>query len=290
MSSEKVREGFPIRSLFKIFRPSNLLILAFTQFFTAIFLVGPYTNFELFFQDTSLYLLVVSTIFIAAAGYVINDYYDVKIDIINKPERLVIGRTISRRQAMVIHFFLNGIGIMCALLISIKIAVIHTFAAFLLWWYSNYLKRLPLIGNMAVSALTGMAVLVVGLLYKKNMPVIIVYAVFAFFISLIREIIKDMEDVKGDSNFGCLTLPIKYGIRSTKRIIFVIEAVFLFLLFLIGLLNGMDLLIFYVILVIIPLLILSFYLFSADTRKDFSYLSKLCKIIMICGVISMVFM
>lgn len=233
--------------------------------------------------------LILSTILIAGAGYVINDYYDVKIDIINKPGRLIVGRTLPRRYAMACHMVLTSGGIISALLINWKVAAINTLAAALLWWYSNYLKRTPLAGNVAVSLLTGLSVFMVSVLFKERELLTAVYAGFAFFMSLIREIIKDMEDLKGDKSFGCRTLPIKYGIRNTKKIIYVIEVIFICSLLFIGAMVNTRLLAIYILLIVIPMILFTYVLSKADTKKDFTYLSKVCKIIMICGILSMIF-
>src|SRR5690606_28797473 len=140
-----------------------------------------------------------------------------------------------------------------------------------------------------VSALTGLAVMIIAIIYQKNELVVGVYSLFAFFISLIREVIKDMEDVKGDKNFGCQTLPVKYGLRTTKKVIFFVEAFFIVSLVIIGIFEGFKRLMFYILLVIVTLAIFSFMLTSADTKKDFAFLSRFCKFIMICGVVSMIF-
>lgn len=280
--------AYPI-AMYKLIRFSNLMIVAFTQYFVAIFLIGPASDWFSLLANPSLNLLILSTTCIAAAGYIINDYYDVKIDIINKPDRLIIGRSISRRYAMVWHFVLNFIGLFLAWQISYTILVLNLFSAFLLWWYSNYLKRQPIWGNLVVSILTGLSVYAVALMFKKAELLIAIYALFAFLMSFIREIIKDMEDVKGDKNFGCQTAPIKFGIRFSKRIIYWAEIILILLLVSFGIWYKPYIIIVYMALIIIPLAFFSQYLSHADTKKDFSFLSKFCKALMICGILSMIF-
>lgn len=278
-----------LEDFFRLIRFWNLIIIAFTQIFTAYFIVVPELSIVALFIQTNLIYLLWSTILIAAGGYVINDYYDVKIDIINKPDRLIIGRTFSRRMGMFIHLSLTSAGLACSLAISAEIFVFNAIISFLLWWYSNLLKRLPLAGNITISLLTGLSVYIVVLVFQEKYHLVFMYSVFAFFITLIREIIKDMEDMKGDRNFGCLTLPIKYGIRTTKRIIFLIEGLFVLLLLIIGAEKGTDLLLFFLLLVIIPLIVFTKFLIPADTKRDYAFLSKFCKLIMIGGVFSMIF-
>jgi 4-hydroxybenzoate polyprenyltransferase len=273
-----------IESLLKLTRFGNLVIIGITQYFTAAFLVDITT-----LADARLFLLSVSTVLIAAAGYIINDYYDVKIDYINKPERVVIGKNIPRRYAILFHVVLSGIGIVIGLLLSWRIAALNVLSAFLLWLYSNNLKRLPFIGNFSVAFLTGLSVWIVDLLYRHGSALIVIYASFAFFMTLVREIIKDMEDLKGDNTFGCKTLPIVWGLRRTKFVIYFILAIFALTVLLINKFYQALPLEYFLIFLFIPLLILLYRLIRADTTRDFAALSTFCKIIMLLGILSMAF-
>ena len=206
----------------KMIRVANLVIIAVTQYLTAIFLASPGDNLRSVVLDKGLFLLVLSTVFIAGAGYIINDYYDVKIDFVNKPKRVVVGKTLSRRWVVIGHLVLNIAAIGIGFYLSTTIGIINLIAAFSLWIYSNQLKRLPFIGNLIIGGLTGLTVLVVGQYFSERAYLILCYAVFAGFITLVREIIKDMEDLKGDERFGCKTLPIVWGIPNTKKFIYLI--------------------------------------------------------------------
>ena len=210
-----------IESLLKLTRFGNLIIIALAQYFTAGFLIGMHT-----LNDVNLFLLSLSTVFIAAGGYIINDYYDVKIDYINKPDRVVIGKSITRRYAILFHIALSFAGIVLGFYLSWRIAGVNMLSVFLLWLYSNNLKRLPFVGNLTVAFLTGLAVFIIDVFYRTHNSLVVIYALFAFFMTLVREVIKDMEDLKGDNSFGCKTLPIVWGIRKTKILIYVILIVF----------------------------------------------------------------
>src|SRR6187455_1160825 len=158
-----------IESLLKLTRFGNLIIIALAQYFTAGFLIGMHT-----LNDVNLFLLSLSTVLIAAAGYIINDYYDVKIDYINKPERVVIGKSITRRFAILFHVLLSVGGISIGLYLSWRLAVINVLSVFLLWLYSNNLKRLPFVGNITVAVLTGLAIYVVDVLYGTQNSLVII--------------------------------------------------------------------------------------------------------------------
>jgi 4-hydroxybenzoate polyprenyltransferase len=274
-----------IESLLKLTRFGNLVIIGLAQYFTAGFLVGMHT-----LNDIKLFLLSISTIAIAAGGYIINDYYDVKIDYINKPERVIIGKKITRRYAILFHVVLSILGIMLGIYLSWRLGAINIISVFLLWLYSNNLKRLPFIGNLTVAILTGLSIFVVEIFYNTNNPLILIYAFFAFFMTLVREIIKDMEDLKGDNSFGCKTLPIVWGIRKTKFLLYIILVVFAGVVVFLNQLYTALPFKYHLIFLFIPLLWLLFRLIRADMKKDFTRLSIYCKVIMLFGILSMAFM
>jgi 4-hydroxybenzoate polyprenyltransferase len=273
-----------VESILKLTRFGNLVIIGFAQYFTAGFLVDKSTIYDL-----RLFLLTLSTVSIAAAGYIINDYYDVKIDYINKPDRVVIGRSIARRYAILLHVVLSALGILIGAFLSWRIALINQTAVFLLWLYSNLLKRLPIVGNLSVALLTGSSIFVVGVLYRSTTALVVSYAVFAFFMTLVREIIKDMEDLRGDNTFGCKTLPIVLGIRKTKLIVYALIALFLTAVVALDLAIRVLPFQFYLAFLFLPLLAMVGWLFRADMKRDFTQLSTFCKVIMLLGILSMVF-
>jgi 4-hydroxybenzoate polyprenyltransferase len=285
MQRDQILSTSFLQSLLKLTRVGNLLIIALTQYFTAGFLIGMHT-----LNDLKLMLLSISTILIAAGGYVINDYYDVKIDYINKPNRVVIGKIIPRRYAILFHVMLSTVGIALGVYLSPGIGIVNAVSVFLLWLYSNNLKRLPFIGNVTVAFLTGLAVIVVDLFYRTNNALVVIYALFAFFITLVREVIKDMEDLKGDNSFGCRTLPIIWGIRKTKLFLYIILVTFAGIVVVLNQLYRALPFKYHLIFLFIPLLWLLYRLIRADMKKDFTRLSIFCKVIMMLGILSMAFM
>ncbi|MCZ8353808.1 MAG: geranylgeranylglycerol-phosphate geranylgeranyltransferase [Cyclobacteriaceae bacterium] len=272
-------------AMLRLTRFGNLLIIGFAQTATAFFLVGSHT-----WQTFSLWLLSSSTIIIAAAGYIINDYYDIKIDYINKPERVVIGKIIPRRFAILFHTLFSVSGIAIGFYLSWQIGVIHFFSAFMLWLYSNSLKRLPLIGNVVIAFLTSLSVFIIAVYYKTNFNLILIYALFAFFISLVREVVKDMEDLKGDITFGCKTLPILWGIRKTKFFLYTVLVVFVLIVLVLDSYFTILPSVYFMSFLFLPLAWFALRLHRADTVKDFRWLSNLSKIIMLLGIISMLFL
>ncbi|MCG8307321.1 MAG: geranylgeranylglycerol-phosphate geranylgeranyltransferase [Cytophagales bacterium] len=290
MSPENSRKkSFSVTGFLKLTRFPNLIIIGLTQYFSVIFLVAyPETWMDKIY-DIKLLLLSSSTILIAAAGYIINDYYDVKIDYINKPEKVVVGKLVKRRIVLVSHAALNILGIATGLYLSIKVGIINFFAGFLLWIYSNQLKRMPFIGNLAIAFLTGLAILVVAVYYQRNFSLVLNYAIFAFSINLVREVIKDMEDLRGDLRFGSKTLPIVWGLRKTKY--FLYGLIFFFAIVFIYLSHKLEnhILNLFFILLIVPIVYLIYLLYRADSQQRFHQLSVYCKLLMLAGISSMIF-
>ncbi len=267
-------------SIFRALRVQNLIILAVAQLVTAYFLGNPSLTI---FTNFSLWGLIISTSFIAAGGYIINDYYDIKIDLVNHPETVVIGSSLSRRQAIIMHGMLNFTGIALGASISLILGAINLLAASLLWWYSNYLKQIALVGNLAISVLSFASIFMVSILFPERMTEIAIFGFFAGAISAIREIIKDIEDQVGDKKFGCRTLPVVIGVRKTKLVLAVLIVAFSSSYLILSYAYFQQWVYFLVIL--IPfLLILLKKLMDADTKRDFRRLSGFCKLIMLVGI------
>ncbi len=298
----------------KLIRWPNIIFIGLTQclFFYCI-LPFVYKGMQEISLSTNIFWLLVTASFcIAAAGYIINDYFDINIDLVNKPSKLIIEKYIKRRWAIVLHLCLSFIGFLISCYVGYKLRNIYipffnllSIAA--LWFYSTTFKKKLLIGNVVISLLTAWVILVITVAeYKLNrtvdvntfvlprlLKVSFLYAGFAFIISLIREVIKDMEDIQGDVKYGCETMPIVWGIPVSK----VFAAVWLVVLA-----GGVAILQFYVLqlgwwlsavycilLIIIPLVWILQQLYRAQVASDFRKLSKAIKIVMLTGIISMIF-
>ena len=275
---------FTLAALLRLTRFWNLLIIGFAQYCTAIFLIDAKIIF-----NTDLFLLSVSTILIAAAGYIINDYYDVKIDLINKPDRVVIGKNITRRYAILFHTFLSIAGVIIGFFLNWKIGLINFLSVFFLWLYSNSLKRQPFIGNFIIAILTGLSILIINTFSGSNTYLVSIYSLFAFFMTLVREMIKDMEDLKGDDTFGCKTLPIIWGLRKSKWFVYGVVGLFAIAVLVVNHKYVGLPMYYFILFLFLPLGGLLIYLDRADTVKDFHRLSLVCKVIMLLGISSMAF-
>jgi len=279
---------FTFRDWMLLIRLPNLLMVVLAQLLTAIFLIVPYANIGDLIQDSGFILLIVSTLFITAAGYIINDYYDIKIDLINRPQRVFVGRILKRRLALLWHSILNVLAVAIGFALSYIIGLVQLMATFCLWLYSNQLKRLPFVGNFMVAILTGMSIAIVGMYFNQNQFLVNTYAFFAGGITLIREVIKDMEDMKGDATHGCKTLPILWGYRKTKLFLYILSGLFVLSLLYMALVLQMPRLIWYFMALSPAFLWFIYKLYRADTLKAYGFLSQYLKIIMLTGMLSMV--
>lgn len=290
MNSTMTDRTISIRGLFRISRPINLLMVAFAQLMAAYFLIERTPQGLSVLQDYRLYLLILATLLITAAGYMINDYYDVKIDYVNRPNEVIVGKGIKRRVVIFLHTIFNFTGIGLGVLVAPRIAIVNFVAAFLLWLYSNRLKREPFIGNLTVAFLTGLSVYLVAFYYQKNELLVLTYAIFAFFLNLIREILKDIEDRNGDRKHGCRTLPIVIGFRKTKQVIFIVALCFVSAILIITFEINKPELFYYFGGLGIAFVWFMRKIYLADRKDHFTQLSTWAKILMLVGTMSMAFL
>ena len=279
-----------LRSLFRISRPINLLLIAFAQVMTAHFLVETNTQGLPALQDFRLYLLILATLLVTAAGYMINDYYDVKIDYINRPKAVVVGKGIKRRMILMLHTLFNFVAIGMGWVVAPRIAALIIFAGVLLWWYCNGLKRRPFIGNLAVAFLTSLSIYLVAYYFQKNELLVFTYALFAFFLTLIRELLKDIEDRHGDYHHGSKTLPIVLGFRKTKQVIYIIAITFVGSIFTVTFQLNLPHLYYYFGGLGLVFCWFMWSIYRADRKEQFTQLSAFAKAIMLVGTLSMAFL
>jgi len=277
-----------VKAYLRLIRFPNLVLIVLSQALVQACLLAAGVNWGMVVRP-GFVALTLSTVLIAAAGYIINDYYDVKIDAINKPERMLVGKAIRRRRAMFAHLVLSSAGVAIGLALAIPVGLINLGAVLLLWGYSARLKKMLLVGNVVIALLAASMLLVVAVYNDALNKITLGYALFAFLISLIREIIKDMEDMKGDASFDCRTLPIVVGIRNTKLVLYPLVALFLLFLLVVVFHRRTALLFdsYMLLLVLLPSIWLVIKLARSDRRRDFAYLSNLNKFIMLTGILSM---
>jgi 4-hydroxybenzoate polyprenyltransferase len=276
------------------------LFIALTQLLSWFFLVKPLLSAKPLFPFHQVALLL-GTVLIAAAGYMINDYFDWQIDAINKPERVVIGKLIPRRTIILWHVGLNALAL-GLVYISIqhytgsRYLIWQVASIVLLWFYSTTFKRQLLIGNVVVACMTTLTVALPALFEPQwaLLPVALkgrwmAYCVFAFLVTFIREIVKDIEDIKGDSSQACRTLPLVWGVNRARYIVDALWALMvvglLTMLFFLQTPTLFDYLAYGMLLLPIPYL--AFRLHRANTTAHFAQVSRAIKVYTLLGILSM---
>tara|TARA_R110002124_G_scaffold184823_3_gene352256 strand:+ start:3448 stop:4368 length:921 start_codon:yes stop_codon:yes gene_type:complete len=299
-------------SFLKLIRYKNLFMVLLTIVLTKYVVIDSFTSA---ISDFQFILLVISILCITAGGYIINDIFDIKADKINKPTKVYIEKTISKKNAFLAYILLCLLGLVLGVYTSyikgnISYSIFFISIIILLYWYSKSLKRIAVIGNLVIAFLTALTIFIVFVFEIKNTNTafnlveaisnffisisitisIFIYIIFAFFMTFIREVIKDIEDVKGDYALQMKTLPILIGVKRTKNIALLIASlVFVFILFILKEeLLQLPILLWYTILfIILPFTWFLYKLYNSKTKKEFHLLSNLLKIIMFFGVLSM---
>jgi 4-hydroxybenzoate polyprenyltransferase len=280
----------------RIIRPLNLFLIAILQI-VALYSLGEY-NYLLYNPEKTLYLIA-STLLIAAGGYIINDYFDIKIDQINKPDKVVIGISLSRRLAIILHITFTASGLFLAWLVNYTTLALAAISALLLYFYSSSYKKQFLIGNLVIAILGAMSIVIcqayIGYLHQGK---VLAYAVFAGLITLIREVVKDQEDIRGDEAFQSTSLAIVLGLRKTKTFLLSITALLLLAILVYPFLawsfyedstqRFFIYMAYIAVGVLAPLLLFIFRLVKADTQSEFHNMSGLLKFIMLNGILSMI--
>ena len=306
------------KDIMRLVRWSNLLFLAALVWLMEKWVAAPVLYNTAFGEQLPGYillLLILSIVLIAAGGFVINDYFDVKIDRINRPDELIVTRTISKPDAMQLSLWLSGIGIVCGIVASIllrsfTLGVLFVLVPGLLWFYSSSYKRLFMVGNLIVAFLTGLIPMVIAianvaqlrLLYAAILPYMPIeqalyawlggFAIFAFLLAWIREIIKDMQSQMGDRELECHTMPVVWGEKWTKVFVTALIVLTLALLghiwyhFLPFPIDWTSLSTRYLILgVVIPLLCTLWLLWAAKIPSDYKTCQQVVKFTMLIGML-----
>lgn len=301
-------------------RWKNLVIVFLTQLLAwgcVILPLRAISEAPLLLTPINFICIALATILIAAAGYIINDYFDIKIDIINRPEKVILEKKIPMKQAILMHSFLNIAGLLLALFVAVQAhhwswVFFQLICTILLWFYSTHFKRMFMSGNIIVALLTAFTIIVLiwyepalhgyatrNAILKtagKSIPnpfwVLMVYTFFAFMLTWMREIVKDMEDFKGDAEQGCVTMPIKWGLQRSQWF-----AQGLGLFAIIPLINGAYKLIkagwwilgsYALLALVLPLIALIYNLKKEATTQHYARVSKQVKVIMVLGIFSLV--
>jgi len=274
-------------SLLSVVRGYNIVIVVIAQYLAAIFIFSPEKPLKDILLNLDLYLIVLSTICAIAAGYIINNFYDADKDAVNKPVKSRIDNIVGQKTKLNIYFILNFIGVAFAFLVSWRAALFFSVYIFLIWLYSHKLKKYPLTRLFSASILAILPLFAVFIYYKNFSTIVFTHAAFLFLILMIRELVKDLENIKGDVVQNNLTIPLKYGEYFTKLLITLLILFTIDPIYFLWKYPEIGMMKYYFYFVGVVYVIFLFLLWKAKTKIDYLILHNITKLIIVVGVLSL---
>ncbi len=290
MTSFKVKRiTYKFFSLLSVIRGYNILVLVAAQYLAAIFIFSPQKIPRNIVLDVDLFYIVFATVCVVASGYIINNFYDVKVDRINRPLKSNLDNYVKQSTRLKLYFFLNFLGFFFGWLISWRAALFFGVYIFAIWFYSHKLKKYPLTGLISATVLTILPFFAVFIYFKNFSKIIFVHAIFLFLVIMVRELIKDLQNMKGAIVNNYETFPVKYGELKTK---YLSISLLVFTLFPAGFLlqyPALGYMQYYFYLALITLIFVGFYLWKSTERNQYIMLHNILKLLLLVGVLSLVF-
>jgi 4-hydroxybenzoate polyprenyltransferase len=276
-------------SLISVVRGYNILVLIFAQYLASIFIFSPEKSIPYVIFDLHLHYIVLATVCVVAAGYIINNFYDDKVDRINRPLKTGLDNYVRQETKLRLYFFLNFVGFLFGFFVSWKAGLFFAVYIFGIWFYSHKLKKYPFTGLISATSLTLMPFFVIFVYYKNFSDIIFIHAIFLFLVIMVRELIKDLQNMKGAIANNYDTFPIVYGEKKTKQ--FSILLLFLTLVPIIFLFQypALSYMKYYFYFAIVSLLFSALYLWKSTERNQYRFLHNVLKVLLLIGVFCLVF-
>ena len=277
-----------IVSLFSVVRGYNIPIIVLAQYLSAIFILAPEKRAMNVLLDFNLFLIVLASALTIASGYIINSFYDSKKDLINRPNKSILDRLVSQQTKLRVYFTLNFVVAFLAFLVSFRAFLFFSVYIFLIWFYSHKVKKFVIIGNLMATFMAVLPFFAILLYYKNFYEVILAHATFLFLLLLTREMIKDLENIKGDLANDYQTIPILYGETISKKIITFLTVLTVIPVYI--LIEKFDIgymdMYFYSCLIVLIFFLL--YLWKSNTKEQFLLLHNVLKFLIVAGVFCIV--
>ena len=273
-------------SLFSVVRGYNILILVFAQYLTAAFILAPDLPLRDVFFDPNLFFLILSSATVIASGYIINNFYDSEKDLINRPKKTMLDRLISQRTKLSVYFILNFAAIIFASYVSFRAVVFFSIYIFIIWFYSHRIKKILFLGNIVASILAITPFFVVFIYYKNFETVIFIHATFLFIMIAMRELVKDLENLKGDLIQNYKTIPVVYGEKWSKFFLSVLTVLAVIPILLLTTKFDTGLMDYYFYTSLILLLFFLLFLYFSNAKWQYLLLHNILKLIIVAGVFS----
>ncbi|TDQ22852.1 geranylgeranylglycerol-phosphate geranylgeranyltransferase [Tenacibaculum caenipelagi] len=278
-----------IFSLLSVIRGYNILVLIAAQYLAAIFIFSDTKSVKPIVFDWHLLYLVIATVCVVASGYIINNFYDKKADKINRPIKTGIDSYVKQETKLRLYFLLNFIGFGFGWLVSWRAALFFAVYIFGIWFYSHKLKKYSLIGLISATVLTILPFFVIFVHYKNFSKVIFVHAIFLFLVIMIRELIKDLENIKGAIANNYNTFPVKYGERNTKKLVILLMTLTLIPIGILYNYPAIEYMKYYFYLAAITLIFVGIYIWKSTQNNQYRLVHNILKILLLIGVFSLLF-
>lgn len=280
---------YKLLGLLSVIRGYNVLVLVLAQYLAAIFIFSPQRSLRYVLLDFQLFCIVLASVCVVSSGYIINNFYDVNTDKINRPFKSELDEVVSQKTKLQIYFFLNFLGFAFGWFISWKAALFFAVYIFFIWLYSHKLKKHPFVGLITASTLTVMPFFAIFVYYKNFSKIIFVHATFLFLIVSLRQLIKDLESLRGDLANNYKTFPVKYGERNTRRLgIYVILTTLIPIIILLNY-PGVGYMRYYFLASSIALIFVGYFLWKSNLKKHYVFLHNVLKIMLLVGILSLLF-
>lgn len=273
-------------SLFSIIRGYNVLIIVLAQYLTSIYILEPHLPVKEILFDINLFMIVLASASAIASGYIINNFYDRDKDLINRPEKTMLDRLVSQRTKLTTYFVLNFLSVIFASYVSFKAVVFFSLYIFGIWFYSHKLKKYPFVGNFVAATLAVIPFFAVFIYYKNFDLVIFVHATFLFIIISMRELVKDLENLKGDLAQNYRTIPVVYGNIVSKKMLSFLCSLALIPSYLLIFKYNIGYMDFFFYGSIIALFVFIIMLWKSNKKLHYVLLHNILKFIIVAGVFS----
>ena len=279
---------FKFFSLFSVIRLYNILVVILAQYLTAIFILDDQKDLLVTILDPYLFVIILCSSISIASGYIINNFYDYEKDIINRPIRSNIDRSIRKRTKLNLYFSLNILCIILSLYISIRAVIFFLVYNIILWLYSHKLKKILILGNVLSSLLTITPFFAIFLYYKNFSDIILVYALFLFFIILAKDLVKDLENLKGDFTLNYKTIAVVYGEKFSKTAITSIIIINYIIVISLILYFDIGLMFYYYYLCLLVLSFVLFFTWISNDKRDYLIIHNIMRALIISGIFSII--
>jgi len=273
-------------SMFSVVRGYNVLIIVIAQYLASIYILAYNRTLREVLFDLNLLMLVLASAVTIAAGYIINNFYDYEKDLINRPQKSMLDRLVSQNTKLVFYFILNFIAVIMASYVSFRAVIFFSLYIFAIWFYSHKLKKMPIIGNLTSAILTITPFFAVFIYYKNFETVIFVHAMFLFLIIAMRELTKDLENIKGDLANNYKTIPIVYGEKTSKSMLTILAIFTVFPTYLLIFEFPIGRMNYYFYLSMVLLFIFLLLLWKSSSKSHYLILHNILKFIIVSGVFS----